>query len=487
MFNFTFASQQMSCQIKVCLVAGHQKQLAKYVCTFPECKKNRFVCPDCLLKQIHQHGFSVNNHILDSKKLYQKFKASLNLFKPDQKIIQIDLLKQIVQEMNNLIQSMIKTIASIEQGDQQFNFNQLQKEVEKLNTSGFNQLDDGLLNALINLDKIQQKEDHFSQLQNYSQIMIQNANRIKESMLQQSFVQNQEVVIKELQNTQACVSTISNDQKYIITGDNKGMIKIWNYGDNKFINEINLHKTIKICKFSEDSQVLNVGVHQNIYQFEVKQQFREIHKQELHDQEICNFYFITNSLLLSSHSDGIIIKKDLSILQPQLKIQAHSNRIDGLHFHKNLKIILSGSYDQSIRLWNADNGDLIMQKQDAHTNQREIHQVFFVIKNNLIISLDRYNQLIIWKVNFDQNKLEQYKTLSDNQNNYFNMSLFQDQYIVLVCLKNVLIYTLDRQLVKSIDHNVKQLEMFNTTQPESMKTIIIQGTNSVSICNIDLK
>ena len=31
------------------------------------------------------------------------------------------------------------------------------------------------------------------------------------------------------------------------------MIKIWNYGDSKFIDQINLHKTIKICKFSDDS------------------------------------------------------------------------------------------------------------------------------------------------------------------------------------------------------------------------------------------
>lgn len=39
------------------------------------------------------------------------------------------------------------------------------------------------------------------------------------------------------------------------------MIKIWNYSDSKFINQIDLHRTIKICKFSDNSQILNVGVY----------------------------------------------------------------------------------------------------------------------------------------------------------------------------------------------------------------------------------
>ena len=65
-----------------------------------------------------------------------------------------------------------------------------------------------------------------------------------------------------------------------------------------------------------------------------------------------------------------------------LKIEAHNNHINGLDYNKRLDIIASGSNDTSIKLWSGNDGTLIIEKLNAHSDEGSIRQVLFIIDNN---------------------------------------------------------------------------------------------------------
>ena len=66
--------------------------------------------------------------------------------------------------------------------------------------------------------------------------------------------------------------------------------------------------------------------------------------------------------MTSSH-DKTIIKTDIYKEQQLLKIkEAHYGWIFGLDYNKSLDIIASGSDDRSIKLWNGNNGSLIIAR-----------------------------------------------------------------------------------------------------------------------------
>ena len=47
-------------------------------------------------------------------------------------------------------------------------------------------------------------------------------------------------------------------------------------------------------------------------------------------------------------------------------IKAHNEDIGGLDYNHNLNIIASGSKDKSIKLWNGNNGILVLERLNAH-------------------------------------------------------------------------------------------------------------------------
>ena len=51
-----------------------------------------------------------------------------------------------------------------------------------------------------------------------------------------------------------------------------------------------------------------------------------------------------------------------------MKINAHNDNIYGLDYNKSQNIIVSGSNDASIKLWNGNDGTLIIEKLNAHNN-----------------------------------------------------------------------------------------------------------------------
>ena len=76
---------------------------------------------------------------------------------------------------------------------------------------------------------------------------------------------------------------------------------------------------------------------------------------------------------MTSSYDKFIIKTDVNKKQKLLKIKAHNDNIYGLDYNKNQNIIASGSDDKSIKLWNGNDGSLIIEKLNAHNNYKIIY------------------------------------------------------------------------------------------------------------------
>ena len=54
-----------------------------------------------------------------------------------------------------------------------------------------------------------------------------------------------------------------------------------------------------------------------------------------------------------------------------MKIYAGNNSDHRLDYNKSLNIIASASDDKSIKLWNANDGSLIIERLNAHNNDKK--------------------------------------------------------------------------------------------------------------------
>ena len=58
-------------------------------------------------------------------------------------------------------------------------------------------------------------------------------------------------------------------------------------------------------------------------------------------------------------------------------IKAHDKQISGLDYNRNIIMIGSSSHDKSIKLWNGNNGELVLEKRNAHNNLCNFIRKFF--------------------------------------------------------------------------------------------------------------
>ncbi|KAM3136090.1 hypothetical protein pb186bvf_011895 [Paramecium bursaria] len=291
---------------------------------------------------------------------------------------------------------------------------------------------------------------------------------------QHQAIKNAKYEIQKLEEFDQYIHTgaISNNLKYIVSGGDNQIVKIWKYNTIRLFKQINISDRICVCKFTDDSQLLYVGVSKRIYQFSVNNQFKKLCKYDLHRGDISNIKCITNTIILTS-SQRYIIKTDMNTKQQLLKIDEFYY-FSGIDYNQIRNIIAIGSH-KSINLWNGNDGSLTVQKLNAHNNDQAIYCVLLLnneIKNQ-IISLDIGHNLIIWNINYQIKQLE-YLQLIENYG--YNISLVLQQYIITTGKKFIKVYTINGEFIRQFDHQINDFCQYNNTvQPDSMKAILIQG------------
>ncbi|KAM3136084.1 hypothetical protein pb186bvf_011889 [Paramecium bursaria] len=275
--------------------------------------------------------------------------------------------------------------------------------------------------------------------------------------------------------------SISNNLKYIVSGGDDKLLKIWKYNTCALMKTIRFDNCVQISKFTDDSQLLYVGIHSILYQFYSDNQFRILCKLKIHTSVIINIICITSLLILTSSCDTIL-KTDVNRKQQLLKIQTQTEDIQAFDFNERFNQFACGSSNHTIKECDGNDGSLIIEKLNAHN--LTIIQLLFIISNNQLMSLDFNCNLKIWNINYQAQQLEQLQII---QNYGYNISLvLQQQYIVTTFIKTIQVHTIKGELVRQFDHNVETFYFNNTKQPDSMKGVLIQGIYQLQVCKLEM-
>ncbi|KAM3133760.1 hypothetical protein pb186bvf_014169 [Paramecium bursaria] len=82
--------------------------------------------------------------------------------------------------------------------------------------------------------------------------------------------------------------------------------------------------------------------------------------------------------------------------------------------HRNYNVIVSGSQDKQIKIWNAKDGSYTMEYQNAHDDC--VLHVLFKQDDDLLVSIG-YKNLIIWAIHYEQKKIQQLKIIDQKCHN----------------------------------------------------------------------
>ncbi|KAM3128896.1 hypothetical protein pb186bvf_019031 [Paramecium bursaria] len=320
------------------------------------------------------------------------------------------------------------------------------------------------------------EQNHQHDLNDNPHIIDKNAyDQQQQSSIQQ--IRNAKFQIKEVCNQPIILcGGISNDMRYIVIG---GLdLKIWNYSTNNLIKVFDLRTRIYFVKFTDDSKFLYFMTYNRIYKLNVNKQFKLFHtyqisfyKGSLGGYE--NICIISNTQILITSPVGKLIKINTSQNKQIIKFKAHSLSITALNYDSNLNKIVTGSYNQSIKIWNDQGQLLINQKEiDKDDHNDEIFQVQFIVNNNQLISFDFTRAVIIWNINYKKRQLEQ-QLMLDKFNGTFQLVL-QQQFIISICCQGIKVYSIDGEFIRLFDHKIERPNKITqyVIQPDSMKAIL---------------
>ncbi|KAM3127457.1 hypothetical protein pb186bvf_020437 [Paramecium bursaria] len=351
-------------------------------------------------------------------------------------------------------------------------------------TRGFKN-DTEFIKSIIDLQKINKKQEIFDLTQKYSNLLIQNISALqewsksqietkqqvskKDQQMQQIKLSNYDV--KKIHETDQenikMTASISNNLKYIIASV-RNFLHIWDYKSFTLIKKIDFDCRIDYCKFSDDSQIIYVAVGSNLFQLQERQQFKFNKQDYLTLERDLSYMIITNNHILAAHQYGYLCQYDIQFKKTNFEIKAHEIKIKGLDYDKILKIIATGSYDNSIiiKVLKFLRKKTLIEEKQARS----------------LASCDKKGQLLIWKIITDKEQLSQLKQIK-NSSGVYNFSLvLKEEYILLVCKELVKIYSIDGELIKEFNHHLKSPKQFTTVQVETLEAIVLIGQQQIRIC-----
>ncbi|CAD8190900.1 unnamed protein product [Paramecium pentaurelia] len=149
---------------------------------------------------------------------------------------------------------------------------------------------------------------------------------------------------------------------------------------------------------NKDNSIVVAGCDKQIKVFELKEsklnQLQLLSEHQLHVQAL-NFMKKSNHFVSGSNDKQIIIWQMNQNNQwtCQHKLDGHSFGICTLILNNNENLIVSGSYDSSIKFWNKQNGWLCQQTIKVHTNY--VFQLSLNEKQDKLVSCSSDSQILV--------------------------------------------------------------------------------------------
>ncbi len=153
---------------------------------------------------------------------------------------------------------------------------------------------------------------------------------------------------------------IESNNEFIITGGGDGKIHLWDKSKMCIVRTI-WTGPVKIRKFIWDSQKTEMACIDNEGNFRI---FESKYRNEIYTSKHINgwtsgFYHASKKVWILGSKSGEIIAYHQQRTQPILIIQAHLNAIYSLIWDKENEILVSGSLDKSIKIWDGQALDLL--------------------------------------------------------------------------------------------------------------------------------
>ncbi|VEP11789.1 conserved hypothetical protein [Hyella patelloides LEGE 07179] len=201
-------------------------------------------------------------------------------------------------------------------------------------------------------------------------------------------------------------SPYKEGSQLLISGDEDGIVKLWNLENNtaKPIADLTGHtdslKTVAIS--SDNKYIASAGYDKTIKIWNLKGEL--LQSIDAHNLAITDLQFTADNKSLASASwDNTIKLWDIQASgevnpTPLQTLSGHQDGVTDLLFSKNGNLLVSASADRTIKIWNIKDGSLIKTLQ-GHVSQ--INSIAFSNNEQNIISADEQQGLFWWNLKLD--------------------------------------------------------------------------------------
>ncbi|KAM3141988.1 hypothetical protein pb186bvf_005861 [Paramecium bursaria] len=472
---------------RFCQYLGHEQHQCTIVCTFLQCKETiKWVCPECLRKQLHQHGQSSNDHLMNQKEFLDYLTQNKQMDFIDQCQIQLNTLIKSINtfqqylknnyDVKNIIEVVKQDFLSLSddqicraQQQQKQNHKQIQQNFLNINqqAQAFQQLMDL---QQFNIVQVQSKKSSISLIKNPVKSDIQNVNpdqinKINSNQqIYQSQIKTPENKIKllnanfqyenyiQLVNKQFIrYAQISQNEKYLALCQDKKLI-LHNLEDKSYLREIILDKDIYYCLFGKKSTLIYVGCDGGwLYCIELEN-FQSL-KYFDEDVQLFNYFIEKASSKILFGQGRSICEIDFTELSLVIPIEeAHSDNIIQIQYDEINKIIVSCSIDKSIHFF-SEEGDIIINQEQTH--QSRLKQIQLINNNQQLLSLCINGVLFLWSINLEKKYIQQILKLNSEQTTLSFNSVFNDKYIIIQSQYNLDLIDTQFRYLKQISSSEK--------------------------------
>ncbi|MBK9736695.1 MAG: hypothetical protein IPO92_17750 [Saprospiraceae bacterium] len=187
---------------------------------------------------------------------------------------------------------------------------------------------------------------------------------------------------------------------FTVSGD--GYLCKWDISSRQPLESIYIsHQGLRSIAFNETSDILYIGSSDNAIYVIQKSSLSIINIiKNAHENSVFCFAFIDDLFLVSGGRDAHMVVRFLNTLEVAHNIGAHWFTINSIIFIREHKLIATASRDKTIRIWDADNFELLQSidvQKGGHINS--VNKLMWIPQFDTLISASDDRTLILWKIN----------------------------------------------------------------------------------------
>ena len=190
--------------------------------------------------------------------------------------------------------------------------------------------------------------------------------------------------------------------KFLVSGGNDKIIKIYSIGEDKILSNINNNKyNIKTVRVSPDSCLIASGGDDKCVKiWDINKQIQIMNYYEHLKSTNCIRWSPDGVYLASSSNDHTIKLYDIRCNKSIQNIEAHNNAVTSISFHPSKQYLVSCSLDSTIKIWDLFNNILLYT---IYGHEGPIYSLSFNKTGEFICSGGTDADLYLWRNNINGN------------------------------------------------------------------------------------